>query len=1020
MDRTPDHSRPIDEEVRRRFEKSWIDGQPNTIEDVLPNTDSDDSVATLEELIHIELEFAWKALSTASDRRTRRDAAPPRVEMYLARFPVLDRPGIVERLAQQEYDVRQKYADQPSIDEFHDRFPKIRIEPAQPPPAAPRSHERRVPEKIASYKILRLLGEGGMGVVYLAEQDTPRRTVALKIIKPGFATPEVIKRFEHEAQVLGHLHHPGIAQVHEAGIHEDEHGPVPFIAMEFVAGEPLDDFCARRNPPVEERLELMVKICDAVQHAHQKGIVHRDLKPSNILVEEGEGGRPKILDFGVARVTDSDLQTTTLRTDVGQLLGTVQYMSPEQAAGDPRELDMRSDIYSLGVILYELLTGLAPYDLRGMLIHEAVRRIREHEPTPAGSVNPAMRGDLSTILSKAMDKEKERRYQSAAELSDDVQRFMNDEPITAHPPSAAYQLRKFARRHRLFVGSAAAVAAALLIGTGLALWQAVRATDALAEAKVQRDEANAQRDEAHAQRDEALRQTKIAQEITEFLNYDLLGAPNPQIPIEGAVVNRDIPILTLVRMAARNLDGRFPDQPIVEASIRNALGFTFSSLGEFESAETQYKTALELERGTLSEDDPLILRTKHHLASLYSSKGRETEAEQLFKECVSAGGRVLGEDDRATLVSKASLASMYYQMGRGEEALQLLNNVLERQTRTLGEEHLDTIATKNILADCLKKLGRITEAEELTLEVFNTYTRLFGNKYSGTLEATIDLAIIYADTGRLADAEALLSESLTECALVLGSAHPWTLRADHTMGMIYAKTGRQEEAIQLLGDTLEKQKRVLGDDHVSTVTTAVDLASIHGAVRNVDDAVRLFETYLEPCRRVLGIEHHKTLLALANLASVYQIVGRIDEAIALHEEAFEIRRRVHGPDHVATIVSESNLGEIYLNLQRDADAEPHLASSALSARKNLAPGHEFRGLALFRYGLCLHFLKRHTEAENLLLDAYDSAIAARDQGNDAQTGPVLDLIVQVLVKVYVALDDEQSAAEWRAKLPDGN
>lgn len=331
-------------------------------------------------------------------------------------------------------------------------------------PAYPGASVPPVPplEQLGPYRIVGLLGQGGMGAVYEAEQANPRRTVALKVIRPGFLGPAVLKRFEHEAWVLGQLRHPGIGQIYEAGAVDTPLGRQPYFAMELVRGAPLPEYARHRNLGHKARLELFALVCDAVQHAHQKGVIHRDLKPGNILVEES--GQPKILDFGVARVTDADVQAITMHTDIGQLVGTVPYMSPEQVAGDAANLDGRSDVYALGVVLYELLTGRLPYDVRNCPIPEAARIIRDEEPSRLSSVSPAYRGDIETIVQKALEKDRERRYASATELAADIRRYLSDEPIVARPASALYQLRKFAKRHTVLVGGIAATLSALLLG----------------------------------------------------------------------------------------------------------------------------------------------------------------------------------------------------------------------------------------------------------------------------------------------------------------------------------------------------------------------------------------------------------------------------------------------------------------------------------------------------------------------------------------------------------------------------
>src|SRR5262245_20596627 len=305
--------------------------------------------------------------------------------------------------------------------------------------------------KVGGYTITRLIGEGGMGAVYEAEQDQPRRTVALKVIKAGFASPELLRRFAQESQALGRLQHPGIAQIYDAGTADTGYGPQPYFAMEFIRGETLIEYVRKHRLNTNQRLEIMAKVCDAVHHAHQRGLIHRDLKPGNILVDET--GQPKILDFGVARVTDSDAQAT-MQTDVGQLVGTLAYMSPEQVLADPLELDTRSDVYALGVILYELLAGQLPYVI-SKKIHEVLHTIREEDPSRLSSINRSFRGDIETIAAKALEKDKARRYASAAELASDIERYLKDEPIAAQPPTTLYQVQKFTRRHKALVSGIA-------------------------------------------------------------------------------------------------------------------------------------------------------------------------------------------------------------------------------------------------------------------------------------------------------------------------------------------------------------------------------------------------------------------------------------------------------------------------------------------------------------------------------------------------------------------------------------
>ncbi|HEY6564229.1 MAG TPA: serine/threonine-protein kinase, partial [Pirellulaceae bacterium] len=367
--------------------------------------------------------------------------------------------------------------------------------------------------------MLRVLGQGGMGLVYLAEQDAPKRTVALKVLAPELATPQMLARFALEADALARLQHPHIAQIFASGMTDSSRGRQPFLAMEYVEGESLLEHAAARNLKDEARLELMTQLCDAVHHAHQKGVIHRDLKPANILVTPE--GQLKVLDFGVARLTDADLRKTTLRTHVGDLIGTIPYMSPEQASGDSRDLDTRSDVYALGVIGYELLSGRLPYDLTQRLIHEAVEVVRNQPPERLSSISPRLRGDVETIIGKALEKEPARRYQSAFEMAEDIRRFLDSQPILARPPSVVYQMQMFARRHGLLVGSSLGMVMLLLVGVIGMSWLSWRLTQ-------ERDESQAQRRRADLARAEAEQSLVVQTAISGFLQ-DVFAASSPYV-----------------------------------------------------------------------------------------------------------------------------------------------------------------------------------------------------------------------------------------------------------------------------------------------------------------------------------------------------------------------------------------------------------------------------------------------------------------------------------------------------------
>jgi predicted Ser/Thr protein kinase len=385
--------------------------------------------------------------------------------------------------------------------------------PAPPPPV----------QAIGRYRVVRVLGEGGMSTVYEAEQDNPRRSVALKVIRAGLASDALLKRFAREAHILGRLRHPGIAQVYDAGVAE---GGRPYFAMELIAGVPLDQYAREQALDARGRLELVARVCDAVQHAHERGVTHRDLKPANILVESS--GQPKVLDFGVARAADVGLTAGGGRTEAGQLMGTLSYMSPEQASADPAAVDARGDIYALGVILYELLAHRLPHSPDGLPLPEAARVIREQEPSRLGWLDGRLCGDVETIVAQALEKEPARRYASAGELAADVRRHLSNEPIRARPTSALYQLRKFAWRHKALVAGAAGVFAALLAGTVVSLLFAWRAAE---HARV----AGEKEREATYQAYRARRETEAARPEAARLVRRLLAEPGEPGRVAGRV-----------------------------------------------------------------------------------------------------------------------------------------------------------------------------------------------------------------------------------------------------------------------------------------------------------------------------------------------------------------------------------------------------------------------------------------------------------------------------------------------------
>ncbi|MHC4107321.1 MAG: serine/threonine protein kinase, partial [Planctomycetota bacterium] len=606
-------------------------------------------------------------------------------------------------------------------------------------PAIETIDARPTGKRIGRYRIRRVIASGGMGVVYEAVQDHPHRIVALKVMRHGAASRQAMKRFHHESEILGRLQHPNIAQIHDAGTFEEDQGAQPYFAMELVKGRPLIDYCDSENLATRDRLAIFAKVCDAVQYAHHKGVIHRDLKPDNILIEEGTEalGEPKILDFGVARATGSDIQVTTLQTDIGQLIGTVPYMSPEQVTGNPHELDTRCDVYSLGVVLYELMCGRLPHDLRDKSIPEAARVIREEDPTPLSSVNRIFRGDIETIVAKALEKEKDRRYQSPAELAADIRHYLADEPIVARPPSTFYQIRKFARRNRALVGGVVGMFALLvlgIIGTGIGLIQA-----------------NAQRAAAQNEADKAAA-------VSGFL-LDMLSAPDP------FKKGRDIKVVDLLEPAAEQIEESFAGQPEVQALLFHTIGQTYRNLGLWTEAEAHLGSAIEIRRRVLGADDPATLSSMLALGRLLGARTEFSKAERLEREILASSLRVLGEEHQQTYEVMMALGYVLSEQGKLEEAIDLCETALEGLARTLGKQHDRTMTARNQLALVLWKKGDLAEAERL-MRIVLEHTSV---AESGGALFKNNLGIILRAQGRSQEAERMHREVLETRRRLLGN-----------------------------------------------------------------------------------------------------------------------------------------------------------------------------------------------------------------------------------------------------------
>lgn len=751
------------------------------------------------------------------------------------------------------------------------------------------------PRAIGPFRIIRVIGEGGMGVVYEAQQADPPRRVALKVVRPGMVTPSALSRFRHEAEMLGQLRHPGIAQIYQAGT--EGFGGQPYFAMELVTGEPLLRYARANGLDLRRRLELLARICDALHHAHQKGIVHRDLHPANILVEDGPGvGHPKILDFGIARATEADVQTVTMRTDFGQLVGTVPYMSPEQASGDPAAIDIRSDIYSLGVVACELLTGHLPYPVDGKMIHEAVRIIREDDPSPLHTIDRRLRGDVETIVAKALTKEKDRRYQSAAEFAADIRRFLGNEPIAARPPSAIYRLSRFTRRHRAVVAGVAAVfvvlVSALVVISGLALSES-RARQAQEQL-----------------RQRAEKEADIAKAANDFVQ-GILRAPNPWHGDAESGPARDIKVVDVLDAAGERIDASFEGRPEVEANARETLGATYMELGELEKSRPHLERAHELFEEVLGPDAPETIDALHHLARWYYQSGDMAGAESAWRRALDAARRVFGEENEETATVIGSLAMAYRQTGDLDKAEQLNLEALEIRRRLYGDDDPWTLQSKNNLALLYGSQHRYDEAEPLAVEVYEALLRLEGPENPGTLTAMNNLGLLYARQRRFKEAESIYRPCLELRRRVHGDEHPLTLTVMNNLALALRDPEDFDEAESLYEQVLAVQERTLGEDHPHTMMTLGNLAGLLASHGYDERAEPFMERQLAAYRRVYGDDHARTLVAMRRLADIYAHRHRFAEAQQLALSSYEKLLDQYGPDERRTRRAARTLADLY-------------------------------------------------------------------------------------------------------------
>lgn len=819
-------------------------------------------------------------------------------------------------------------------------------------------------ESIGPYRLIRILGEGGFGVVWLAEQMTPvRREVALKIIKPGMDTRQVMARFETERQTLAMLSHPNVARVFDGGATA---GGRPYFAMECVVGQSITAYCDENRLDVPRRLRLFLDVCGAIAHAHQKGVIHRDIKPSNVLVQTIDR-RPlvKVIDFGIAKAIESSADAATMYTQVGQLIGTPDYMSPEQADASP-DIDTRSDLYALGVLLYELLTGSTPLRAGGTPhsnMAELLRAVRESEaPRPSTRISglggaageiaarrgavPArlrslLRGDLDWVVMKALEKDRARRYESAGALAADIEHFLRDEPVKARPPSTLYRFQKLVKRHRVGMIVAAVIGVTVcgsLIGISIAL---VRTRLANTEAEHAREQSEA---------------------VNQFL-VDLLGAANPER--EGYRLT----VVDAISKSLKSISERFEGKPELEAMVRTAIGTLYNSLGLFNESAQQLEAAVEISTRIRGPRAYETISAELDLGNTLSMLNQNDRAERILREVRRIAAETLAPDSELELRAAGALGEVLQKQGKHAEAEPLLGATLTKLRATAPPGDMSIMTTLSSLAASLSARRRYADAAPLYQELLDIARRNYPEYHPATLAAINNMATLLCNLKRYNDALPLQRELLDVAGKTLPPGHWQRAVAQYSYGTSLHMLGRDDQALPYLRKAHEIALEALGSDHFVTERC---LSMLVAVLRNLEapDALQMQRVLTETRIRNAGIDGR---------ASVISVINEFDALLRQQTDDYR------GPD-------------VFQMLEETADRM--LADHAPRTQAYLA-----------NLGWILIQQQRFEEAEIWLmksqqLAAADPAVPAAERAD----------AIRLLVTLYDAWGQRPQAAAWRARL----